>query len=143
MNPADKEIPNSKLVELFSGEIVYQEAVAYYLDVNISLDLVELLREKGIRVTTAYIEEQHTEKADTYLLARSRELCCVMVTYDKGFVAIHERIIGLEGLAHAGLFVVTSSALREYPSQLAARLIRMAEKYEGWPDLLHGQLIRL
>jgi hypothetical protein len=58
-------------------------------------------------------------------------------------MAIHERIMGLEGLTHAGLFVVTSFALRRYPMQLADRLIRIAEKYEGWPSILRNQVMEL
>jgi hypothetical protein len=57
MNPSDREIPDDELIQLFSGKIAYQGAVAYYLDENLSLVIVGLLQEKDIRVTTVYIED--------------------------------------------------------------------------------------
>jgi predicted nuclease of predicted toxin-antitoxin system len=143
MNPADKEIPDSELRKLFGDEIAYHETVAYYLDENLPVDIAALLREKGIRVTTAYDEDQAGEEADTYLLARARALTCVMVTYDWDLEDIHRRIKGLKGLTHAGLIIVKRRGNRDYSAQLVARLCRMADKYEGWADWLHGQLIYL
>jgi hypothetical protein len=117
--------------------------VAYYLDENIAVDIVEWLREKGIRVTTVYEQGQAGVDADTYLLKKALELTCIFVTNDQGVEGVHERIMGLEGLRHAGLVIVKSRTYRDYPAQLASRLYRMAGKYEGWADWLHGQLIDL
>jgi hypothetical protein len=122
--------------------IGYRDNLAYYLDENIPLELMTLLRGKNIRVVTVYSDDQIGE-SDILLLARARKLACVMVTFDLGFYALHKRITEQgKGLTHAGIITVEGTLYKD-TAQLADALTRLVVKFEGCPDFLKNQLFNM
>jgi predicted nuclease of predicted toxin-antitoxin system len=140
MNPADRAITDAELITMFSGDI--PDTTGYYLDANIDQQVAELLRQSTIRLTDAYDQQQAAERSDIRVLARARQIGCIMVTKDLDFVEIDSRIGAIDELSHLGVLLVTST-LKYDPVQCAAALRRIAEKYEGWPDLLRNQVFTI
>lgn len=136
------EISDDELLKPFTGKIGYRANLAYYLDENIPLELMTLLKDKGIRVVTVYSDDQ-TGKPDIILLARARELACVMVTFDLDFYVLHEQITEPgQKLTHAGIIIVEGTLYKD-TVQLAEALVRLVVKFEGCPDFMKNQLFNL
>jgi len=140
MNPVDRAITDAELIAMFSGNLL--DTAGYYLDANIDQHVAEVLRESNIRLTDAYEQEQGDEVSDIRLLAKARQLGCIMVTQDLDFREIDSRIRSIGGLSHTGILLVTST-LKYDAVQCAAALRRIAEKYEGWPDLFRNQVFTI
>ena len=140
MNAADRAISIETLTTMFSGEIAYHDNIAFYLYENINRNLVTLLRSHDIRVTSVYKQGQIGERADTLLLGKARTMGCVMVAIDRDFKEISDRIVDISGLSQAGVILVISSRLRISSDQLAARLARLVDKFEGFSDVLQNQV---
>ena len=143
MNPADEAVTLDQLTEMFSGSIRVHDDVDYYLNGNIDRRIAAILEADEIFVTDVYREGQADEESDIRILAKARIMACVLVTADRDFREIHERIIVTTGLSHAGIFFVKSDTLKSDPTKLAALLIRMAQKYQGSTNLLQNQLFKL
>lgn len=143
MNPLDEAVTPDELKQLFAGEIRDHGFVDFYLDGNIDQRVAAILDAEAVHFTDVYKEGQAAEKADTRILAKSRVMGCVLVTADRDYREIHERVVRLGGLRHAGILLVKSEALKADAPQLANVLTRIAEKYEGSASILHNQLFRL
>ncbi len=136
------EISDDELHQLFTGKIDYRDKLVYYLDENIPLELMALLRDKGIQVVTVYSDDQ-VGKPDIILLARAREQGCVMVTFDLDFYVLHEQITEPgQKLTHAGIIIVEGTLYKD-TNQLAEALARLVAKFEGCPDFMKNQLFNL
>jgi predicted nuclease of predicted toxin-antitoxin system len=140
MNRADQAISIQQLTPLFTGDIRFRAGMACYQDENVALTLQSLLRSGQMRATSVYEQGQVGEQADTLILAKARELGCILITTDLGFIDIHERILSIPGLTHAGIILVTSQACKESPEQLAETLLRLNAKFEDFPDWLVNQV---
>jgi hypothetical protein len=143
VNPSDEAITIEQLKALFSGQIRATDAVDFYMDGNIDQRAVAVIEAEGIFVTDVYREGQANEESDILILAKARTMGCILVTLDRDFREIDERIRGVGGLTHTGILFVKSDTLKADPVQLAGALIRIAQKYEGSTQLLHSQLFRL
>lgn len=143
MNPADRSITTDELKTMFTGKIRIGEEMGLYLDANVDLRVAALLRASRVLVTDVYVEGQAEEKANTRILAKAGTMGFVTVTQDRGFRDIHDRIMSIEGLSHAGIILVKGMALKSDVVQLAATLVRLTEKYEGSSDVLYSQIFTL
>jgi hypothetical protein len=139
MNAEDKAITDAQLAQMFTGDIPYGVDVMFYLDENISQEIAESLQARGVLVTDVYAEGQVSERVDTLVLARAREMGCILVSADRDFEEICQRITGIGGLSHAGVIMVSGSLLHSSEA-LTARLARLTEKFEGFPDWLRNQV---
>jgi predicted nuclease of predicted toxin-antitoxin system len=143
VNPSDEAITIEELRTLFADPIRVTDAVDFYMDGNIDQRAVRVIEAEGVFVTDVYREGQSNEATDTFILAKARVMGCIVVTLDRDFREIHERIRAVDGLTHAGILFIKSDTLKADPIQLAGALIRIAQKYEGSTQLLHSQLFRL
>jgi hypothetical protein len=64
-----------------------------------------------------------------------------MLTGDKGFKVIDERLNGL-GLSHAGI-VLIDPRIAKLPYIIARSVIRLTEKYDYWPMLFKNTVFPL
>ncbi len=139
MDEGDRLITNEELKRLFTGTISYGSCVAFYLDANIDQSVMMEMRERGVAVISVYQQGQR-QALDTHILSHARETGRVLVSHNKDFEAIHERLRRIEGTTHAGIILVGGDRA---PSYVAAMLIRWAEKYEDMPDMLQNAIFTL
>lgn len=143
MNPADRSITADELKTMFTGKIRVGDEIGLYLDANVDQRMAALLRASRVLVSDVYVEGQAEGKADTRILAKARVMGFVTVTQDRDFRDIHDRIMSIEGLSHAGIILIKSMALKSDAAQLADIVARLTEKYEGSSDVLYSQIFTL
>lgn len=143
MNAADRATTDDELKEMFGRPIRHRDMPGLYLDASVNMLVTELLSAQDVLFTDAYTQGQGQEKSDFRIVARASELGLILVTYDRDFREIHERITSIGGLQHAGIMIVVGDVLKQDEHQLAAVLSRLVIKYEGCADILWNQIFPL
>lgn len=143
MNKADRDISNEQLVEWFSKQTVFHTDPAIYSDENIPLGGAKTIRDAGVRITTIYWDQRGGETSDYRILYRAKTLGCILLTYDADFSEIDQHLRGIGKLSHAGILLIESKSLTQDEDQLAQAIIRLAQKYEGFPEWLVNQVYKL
>jgi hypothetical protein len=139
LNPSDRDMDDAALGALFTGDIPRHDQLAYYLDENIMPPvLIEALRANSVYVTTVVERGHGAEGPDFAVLADARRLGCVLVTRDRGFVQIHDRVCELPDASHAGVMLFDETVPI---GQVRDILLHYAEKSVDYPQLVSGQLL--
>jgi predicted nuclease of predicted toxin-antitoxin system len=142
MNPDDRSITDEELSELFSGDIKYPGEICFYLDENADQHLRSLWRE-GIGIITVQQQDQKTETSDIKILLRARELGCILITQDKHFKKIHERLAAIEKTRHTGIILLRIFPPRRPLYEVIVILIELAKATQYRPDILQNKLIQV
>jgi hypothetical protein len=92
----------------------------------------------SVYVTTVVERGHGAEGSDFAVLADARRLGCVLVTRDRGFVQIHDRVCELPDASHAGVMLFDETVPI---GQVRDILLHYAEKSVDYPQLVSGQLL--
>lgn len=140
LNPADRDLTDDEIRQLFSGAIVWQKEVSFYLDENMmSTRTLQRLRHAGVRILTVVSRGLVGQKSDVALLLDARRQGCIFVTYDRGFEILHHRLLGISGAAHAGILHFGDHMDED---DVATTLDRLADKWSSFPEAARQQLIK-
>src|SRR5688572_12444625 len=143
MNNADAAITDAELANLFSGPIPYDECPGFYIDESIDVLICEMLGAEGVRATNVFEQQQVGEPSDLRLLANARATGSIFITAESRFKALHQHSMSHEGLTHPGIVLVRTAQVRQPRGRLAALLIRLADRFDGFPDGLENELYSL
>jgi predicted nuclease of predicted toxin-antitoxin system len=144
LNPANHNITDGELLEFFEGPVPYGSGLGFYLDESVSQRVaVGLVKNYGIDITRVEEEGQKAEPSDILILARAREMGRILVTVDRHFRSIHNRVMRVKGTNHAGIIWIRSREARQDPAVVRKFIIELAEVSFDRPDVLENRLVQV
>ena len=137
VNPADRDLSDEDLFELFSTppQIPILSAPAFLFDEDVDQRSIPLIEALGLLVSTVADEGLTGERSDFRVLARARSKGKTLVTADKASHALHHRMVDL-GLSHAGIIYLN---MKRKPEDLAAFVEGVYRQIQekDMPEMLH------